>query len=312
MTPDAVQIESLCRDFGQLRALDDATLSIPQGEIVALVGPNGAGKTTLLKLLAGLLEPTTGEARLWETPSFPPAGAVLRRMACLLDGCEPPRRVRIRDLVTLKAGAVSEFDRSLACTLFEKRELGLKHRWHTLSKGQKRWVLAVLAIASGADLLLLDEPADGLDPAARRDLYGLLREVVGERQTTVILASHILADVERVADRVVFLDHGQIRLDESLETLREEVREVELETPLAPADLPQVTDLLGRRETDGGTLVWLRYRDVRRADEPLEGELQRRSVSLEDLYLAVMEHGAPSDAGDPRVSAVASSPIDGK
>ena len=74
MTPEVVQIVSLRRDFGRLRALDGVTLNIPQGEIVALVGPNGAGKTTLLKLLAGLLEPTAGEARLWGTPSFPPAG----------------------------------------------------------------------------------------------------------------------------------------------------------------------------------------------------------------------------------------------
>lgn len=296
MTPDAVRIESLCRDFGRLRALDGVSLKIPQGEIVALVGPNGAGKTTLLKLLAGLLQPTSGEARLWDIPTFPPARAALGRLACLLDGCEPPRPVRIRDLVSLKAGAVSEFDRSLANSLFEKRGLGPKRRWHTLSKGQKRWVLAVLAIASHADLLLLDEPADGLDPAARRDLYGLLRGVVDERQTTVLLASHILADVERVADRVVFVDRGQVRLDESLETLREEVREVELDTRIGSADhLPHAAELLGCRETPGGTLVWLRYRDVGRIDEPLAGEIHRRSVGLEDLYLAVMENGDRSD-----------------
>jgi ABC-type multidrug transport system ATPase subunit len=173
-----------------------------------------------------------------------------------------------------------------------------------------RWVLAVLMIASGADLLLLDEPADGLDPAGRRELYGLLRDMVGDRHTTILLASHILADVERVADRVVFVDRGRVRLDESLETLREEVREVELETRLAPGDVPQATDLLGHRKTPGGTLVWLRYRDMARVDEPLAGELQRRPVGLEDLYVALIEHGAPSDDHGQGAAAVATSTTD--
>ena len=310
MTAHVVQIESLRRDFGRLHALDGVSLNIPAGEITALVGPNGAGKTTLLKLLAGLLEPTSGEVRLWGTRSFPPAGTVLKRMACLLDGCVPPRRVRIRDLVGLKAGAVESFDRSQVYSLCARRELDPKRRWHTLSKGQKTWVLVALAIASGADLLLLDEPADGLDPVARRELYALLREAVEERQTTVLIASHILADVERAADRVVFIDQGCVRLAELLETLREEVREVEVEASLTPGDVPETVQLLGQRQTAEGTLVWLRYRDTARADQPLAGELQRRSIGLEDLYLAVMTHSGPADDRAQGVAAVAAPTID--
>lgn len=191
-------------------------------------------------------------------------------------------------MLDLKAGADSEFDRGRAVSLLSRRGLRLEQNWSSLSKGQRHFSLATLAVCSSAKLLLLDEPADGLDPEARRDLYAMLREQANEKGATVLLASHILSDMERLADRVVVLEDGQVRLDESLETLREEVAEVELTSLLveSPAD----AELLGRQATSDGEVVWLRYRDEQSQwrEQTLPGERTRRGAGLESVYTAVL------------------------
>lgn len=284
-----LKIDGLVREFGRQRALNSVTLSVSdEAGIVALLGPNGAGKTTLMAILAGLLEPTFGTAEIFGQPAFPPRSDVLRRVAVVLDGCRPPRWANLSAMLDLKAGADSEFDRDRAVSLLSRRGLRLEQNWSSLSKGQRHFSLATLAVCGSAKLLLLDEPADGLDPEARRDLYAMLREQANERGATVLLASHILSDMERLADRVVVLEDGQVRLDESLETLREEVAEVELTSLLveSPAD----AELLGRQATSDGEVVWLRYRDEQSQwrEQTLPGERTRRGAGLESVYTAVL------------------------
>jgi ABC-2 type transport system ATP-binding protein len=285
----AIRTKSLARDFGTVWAVDRVSLSVAQGQILALVGPNGAGKTTLLRLLLGLIAPSGGEAVVLGRPCFPPAAATAGRIASVLDTCEPPRGARVRDLLDLKAGATDGFDRRRATELIEQRDLDVKKTWHALSKGQRRWVLGAIALASNAELVVMDEPADGLDPSARRQLYGLIREEVNRWDTTVVITSHILTDVERVADEVAIIEHGRVLLHASIEDLREQIREVELAERLSPAELPKGVELLGQRTAGGTALAWIRRRGVLDAEETLPGELRRRTVSLEEVYLALTE-----------------------
>jgi ABC-2 type transport system ATP-binding protein len=288
MGDPVVKIDGLVREFGKQQALSGVTLSVSdEAGIVALLGPNGAGKTTLMAILAGLLEPTFGTVELFGHRAFPPRSDVLRQVAVVLDGCTPPRWADLSVMLDLKAGADSGFDRDRAVSLLSRRGLHLERNWSSLSKGQRHFSLATLAVCSSAKLLLLDEPADGLDPEARRDLYAILREQANERGTTVLLASHILSDMERIADRVVVLESGLVRLDESLETLREEVAEVELTSLLV--DLPADAELVGRQATSDGEVVWLRYRDERSQwrEQTLPGERTRRGAGLESVYTAV-------------------------
>ncbi|MBN1591127.1 MAG: ABC transporter ATP-binding protein [Pirellulales bacterium] len=285
----AIQTRSLSREFGTVRAVDRISFALAPGQVLALVGPNGAGKTTLLKLLLGLIAPTEGEATVLGEPCFPPAAATAARIASVLDTCEPPRAARIRDLLDLKAGATSGFDRQRATALMQQRQLDVKTTWHALSKGQQRWVLGAVALASNADLLVMDEPADGLDPSARRQLYGLIREEVNQWDTTVVITSHILTDVERMADEVAIIKHGHVLLHASIEDLREQIREVELSERLSPDELPKDIELLGQKTVGDTQLAWIR-RHGGSTEETLPGELRRRTVSLEEVYLALTEH----------------------
>jgi len=287
MTEPGIVVETieLARDFGGKVALKDVTLSTGQGEILALLGPNGVGKSTLLKLIAGLLMPSSGVAKLWGRPCWP-SSPEMKRVACVLDGMSPPSGVRVREIMALKSCVAEKFDRVLATSLCEQHRIAMNSRWHTLSKGQKRWVLLAAALASRAELLLLDEPADGLDVATRRELYGLLRGQANQHGATVIVASHIIADVERVADDVAILAEGRVRLHSPLEQLRDEVFEVELH---GDADLNAVTpvaEIISSRRTDENLLAVIRFRSQHLAEQEVRGEIGRRHLSLEDLYLA--------------------------
>ena len=300
--PDGVlETIELARDFGGKVALEDVSLTAARGEILALLGPNGVGKSTLLKLIAGLLMPSRGEARLWGRPCWPPSPD-MSRVGCVLDGMSPPAGVRVRDILALKRCGAPAFDRVLAASLCEQHRIGLSSRWHTLSKGQKRWVLLAATLASGVDLLLLDEPADGLDVATRRELYGLLRGQANERGLTVVVASHIIADVERVADDVAILLDGRVRLHSPLEQLRDEVCEVELHSDIPDSAITPLAEIISSRRTDEGTLTVIRFRSPHLAEHELPGEVSRRRISLEDLYLAYTQPTGATERLDASVA----------
>lgn len=296
-----LEASELTRDFGGRFVLEDVSLTVNAGEILALLGPNGVGKSTLLKLFAGLLKPSRGNARLWGRSCWL-GTADLHRVACLLDGATPPSRVRVRDILDLKACVHPRFDRTLARSLCEQHQIGLSSRWHTLSKGQKHWVLLVAALASQVELMLLDEPADGLDVATRRELYGLLRQQANDRGLTVVAASHIIADVERVADDIAILVQGRLRLHSPLEQLRDEVCAIELHDESSLEALSSLAEVISSRRVDGHVLAVIRFRSPHLAEQELAGEIRRQPISLEDLYLAYTQPGRAIESSETAIA----------
>jgi len=297
----AIETDRLSRQFGRLWALRDVTLTVPPGRVVALLGPNGAGKTTLLRLLLGLLEPTSGTSKVLGAPSRSLPAEVSCRIASIVDGHEPPRWATLKGLMDLQASAAPEFDRDLARHFVVDRGMSPKDRYGALSKGQKRWALTGIALAGNADVLLLDEPADGLDPAAREEFYGRLRDHATEREAAVLVATHIIGDIERVADDVALIDRGGIILSASLEDLRERVREVELPADVAIADLGEGIDVIAGKSDSDGRVVWLR------CDKPVDDSLRKRlgdqalirTVGLESLYLVLTREQTKSRVESP-------------
>ncbi len=275
----------LTRDFGGKVVLEDVSLTVGPGEILALLGPNGVGKSTLMKLISGLLMPSKGTAKLWGESCWPPS-TEMYRVACVLDGMSPPSGTRVREIMSLKSCVSRRFDWKLATSLCEQHQISTASRWRALSKGQKRWTLLVAALASGADLLVLDEPADGLDVATRRELYGLLREQANDRGVTSIIASHIIADVERIADDVVILVNGRVRLHSPLEQLRDEVFEIELPVETDWSAITRLAEVISSRKSDDVLIAVVRFSSLQLTEQELPEEINRRRVSLEDLYLA--------------------------
>ncbi|MCA9059297.1 MAG: ABC transporter ATP-binding protein [Planctomycetaceae bacterium] len=295
-----LRANSLRRDFGNKTVLEEVSFHVRSGRICALLGRNGSGKTTLLKLLAGLIEPTAGESLLGDHRSWPCPPRLLQQCGSVLDGFEPPGGMKLKHLKQLSAAAGPAFDESRADQLLASHQLSLSRTWGTLSKGQKRWVLLVMQICRNCEVLLLDEPADGLDPQTRIELYQLLRREANQRELTALVATHIISDIERVADDVCILHQGRILLHADIEELRDQLWMIDI----APAStdqqltLPDGVELLHQQQA-AGTRIWIR--DLRSSPEEWElaGEIRRRRPPLEELYLAVTDT-TPQTTGDHR------------
>ncbi|MBN1972796.1 MAG: ABC transporter ATP-binding protein [Sedimentisphaerales bacterium] len=294
MSENVIRAENLSRDYGRFRALDNLNLNIPRGRVVALLGPNGAGKTTFIKLLMGLLEPTEGKSFVLDNLSRALPGSVVSKIGYMGDMDEPPGWSTIRQLMEIQAGAAAKFEKEYFVQAMKKHELNLNKTYSSLSKGQKKWVRAALVLAGKPDVLLLDEPVEGMDPSARKDMYDQLRDYVTDTDAAAIVATHVIGDIERVADDVAIINHGHLVTYADLEELREQVREVQLG---ADEDLPELGDeieVLGSKTADGAKIVWIKCPE--KAREILENLLGEKiimwTVSLETFYLAITEHNS--------------------
>jgi ABC-2 type transport system ATP-binding protein len=297
MNGNAIRAEGLTRDYGRFRALDHVNLTIGPGRVVALLGPNGAGKTNLLRLLMGLLEPTEGHSWLLGAASRASPEAVVSRIGYMGDAEEPPGWATIRRLIGLQADACAHFDLQWMQQFLEVQGLSPGRTCGTLSKGQKKWVRAGLILAAGADVLLMDEPAEGLDPSARQDLYDRLRGHASQRDATAVVATHVIGDIERIADDVALLDHGRLVVHAALEDLREQVRQIEWPAHEPAAPWPAGINVLGCRDDGDMQFFWVQCPPGREGDlaSVLPRQAVVRNVGLETFYLALTRHGLPTE-----------------
>jgi len=291
MNSPAIEVADLSRDFGGVPALSGVGLRVESGNVLALLGPNGAGKTTLLRLLMGLLEPSEGEVRVLGADSRQMPASLESHRVGVGEGLVPPNWVTLKDIVDLQAGGSPRFRRETIERLCRESGLSLRSTFGSLSKGQRAWFLSGLILSSGAKVLLMDEPAEGVDTANRRKLYDLLRDHVNEHDATAVVATHIINDIERVADEVAFMKRGRLILQASLEDLREEVRELECSSAAEQSVHRNGIQLLGRRCEGGTVRLWVRFThgDTELLDRDFGEEVSIRTVGLESLYLAVTE-----------------------
>lgn len=205
--------------YGSTWALRDCTLRIPAGSVTALVGPNGAGKTTLLQLAVGTSSPTAGEIEtLGWSPRHDPL-MVLPRIGFVAQDHPLYRGFTLAELLKFGRKMNSRWDDHLARQRLEGLGLQLSRRVAKLSGGEQAQVALTLALAKRPELLLLDEPAASLDPLARREFLSALMEAAAEEGVTVVLSSHILAELERVCDHIVILSRSRTVLAGSTEEI---------------------------------------------------------------------------------------------
>jgi ABC-2 type transport system ATP-binding protein len=251
---------------------------------VALAGRNGAGKTTLLRLAAGLLNPSGGSVCVGGEASL----KRIREIGYVGDGWELPAWMRVGMMADLQRGAVAGFDGRVFAELCRLRGIEPSDTYPKLSKGKRKWVLIALALARPAKLLLLDEPGDGLDPAARRELYGLVRKQALERGSAVVVSTHNLADAERMADTIAILDRGRLALSGELDVLRDEVRLAELDGEEG-VEIEGTMQCLHQDAGDGRRVLWLRgdRQELERWASQVGRAAILRPVDLESLFVAV-------------------------
>ena len=211
-----LECKGLTRKFNHFFALSNVDLTLERGEIIGLLGPNGSGKTTLIKLINGLLLPTDGQITV--NGSVP--GVETKKIVSYLPerGCLDERR-RISELISYYSDFYSDFDVSRAHTMLKDLDIDPSLRLKTLSKGTKEKVQLILVMSRDAQLYVLDEPIGGVDPAARDYI---LRTILTnyKEDASVLISTHLIADVENVLDRVLFLQNGQITLNASVDDIR--------------------------------------------------------------------------------------------
>ena len=206
-----IQASGLGKAYRRTWALRDCSLAIPEGHVVGLVGPNGAGKTTLLRLATGMLLPTRGTITvLGERPAAGPAQ--LARVGFVAQDTAVYARLTVADHLRLGAWLNPGWDDDLARQRIGQLALDPKQRAGSLSGGQRAQLALTLAMAKRPELLILDEPVASLDPLARREFLQGLMEAVAEQRLSVVLSSHLVADLERVCDYLVVLVASKVRV----------------------------------------------------------------------------------------------------
>jgi ABC-2 type transport system ATP-binding protein len=235
-----IAVSGVSRHFGSKAALSDVSVFVPRGRVLGLVGENGAGKTTLIKHLLGALKAQTGSVRVFGLdPVLDPVG-VLGRVGYLSERRDLPGWMRVDEFMRYTQAFYPGWDEPYATQLLGQFQLDPAQKIKTLSQGQQAKIGLLTSLAYRPELLILDEPSSGLDPVVRRDILEAIIRIVAEEGRTVLFSSHLLDEVERVADHVVMLQHGRVVLNGRTDEVRGEHISAVLAFAEPPAKAPIV------------------------------------------------------------------------
>lgn len=280
----AMETEHLGKRYGRKWALRDCNLAIPAGCVTGLVGPNGAGKTTLLHLAMGLLMPTSGSVKVLGYHPGQDAKHVLPKVGSIVQDRPLYKSFRVEEMLTLGRKLNRTWDQELALKRLKHLNIPLRQRVGKLSGGQQAQVALVIALAKRPQLLLLDEPVASLDPLARREFQQTLMDAVAEEGLSVILSSHIVADLEHFCDHLVILSASRVQVVDQVDTLLQSHKLL-----IGPRGRTQTSE-------DAGVFTILTATEAARQctmvvhmhgalDDP---SWEVRSVSLEEIILAYL------------------------
>lgn len=215
---EILQCTDLTKSYGKIRALNSFNLTLESGRIVGLLGPNGSGKTTIIKILNGLLTPDAGKVMICGMEPGPQTKALV---AYLPDNIYLNTWMRVEQIVAYFADFYKDFRSELALQMLQRLGISPRQRLKTLSKGNKEKVCLILTMSRNAKLYVLDEPIAGVDPAARDYVISTIINNYNP-ESTVLISTHLIADIEQILDEVVFIRAGQPVLHKSVEEIREE------------------------------------------------------------------------------------------
>jgi len=291
-TESVIELKNLTRHFGKTVALDQVSLALAPGHIVGLLGANGSGKTTLLRHVVGLYLPQEGECRTLGCLAGDLTPELMARIGYVAQEGELLEWQTVRQLIAYVRAYYPTWNGTLEERLVQEFELPPKARVASLSPGVRQRLAILLAVCPEPDLLILDEPASGLDPIARGQFLDLLLEIIQSPDRTIIISSHILGDVEKVIDHALIMHAGRLVRDCPYEELQEEfARLVITGSATLPNPLP-FAGIQSAKVSGRDAEVVVRHPDpaaIRAFEASHQAKVERRGLDLEDLYRCVVQ-----------------------
>ena len=274
-----LELQNITKTFGKFKALDDLSMAVPKGAVYGLVGPNGAGKSTAIRHMTGVYRPDSGIVTMQGQPVYENP-AVKERIGYIPDDIFYFPSATLEDMRSFYRGIYPQFDDGLFTRLFDVFQLPKKTPIRRFSKGMQKQAAFHLAICCHPELLILDEPVDGLDPVMRRQVWSLILSDVSQRETTVVISSHNLRELEDICDHVGIMDHGKMLLERSLEDMQGSIVKLQL-----VGDAPEGLEIL--HESTSGRLKTLVVRGS--AQEVIARVQQENPVYFDVLPLSLEE-----------------------
>ena len=289
MSETAIQINGLVKYFDGRCVLKGINLAVPKGSIYGLLGRNGVGKTTMIRILLGLDSPTRGSAALLGEDSGALSSQTKARVGYVAEGHHLIQSYRVKRLIELCRSLSPTWNGAFFDHLIKTFRLPLDRKVKALSAGMRAQLNLALAMAADPEVLILDDPTLGLDTVARRQFLELAIDLIQQQDKTILFSTHILADVERIADRVGILVNGALVVDCDLEALKQRATQVRVIFKESPPPCIPLTDVI-RCHTEGREVLlttanWTRQkRDMIEALGPIE--CCETQMGLEDIFLA--------------------------
>jgi ABC-2 type transport system ATP-binding protein len=286
---DPIVIERLTKHYGPRRVVDQVSLRVPAGCVYGLLGRNGAGKSTVIKMLMRLVQPDAGRAALLGDDIADLRPATRARIAYLAEGHPLYRGMTIDQAARFTRQFYATWHEGLLKDILEHFKLSGRAKIARLSSGQRAQVSLALALAPEPELLILDDPTLGLDTVVRRDFLESMIHLIQGSGRKILLSSHVLGDVERVADRIGIMVDGILRVDAPTETFKQSLRRVVLEFTGSVPSVPALAGLVNQRQFGGKLeLVVVNFGDEQRAI--VEGlgaaAIDVLDMNLEDAFIA--------------------------
>lgn len=286
---DAIEIDRLTKHYGQRPVVDNVSLRVPAGCVYGLLGRNGAGKSTLIKMLLGMVQPDSGRATLLGQDTRELQPAMRARIAYLAEGHPLYRWMSVAEAARFSRAFYATWHQKFFENIIDHFGISPKAKIGRLSNGQRAQISLALALAPDPELLILDDPTLGLDTVVRRDFLESMIHLIQRSGRTILFSSHILGDVERVADRIGIMVDGVLRVDCPTEQFKASLRRVVLEFVGAVPRFPTCQGLVSQRQLGGKLeLVVVNYNEEHAALARSLGpvNVEALEMNLEDAFIA--------------------------
>ncbi|MEJ1963261.1 MAG: ABC transporter ATP-binding protein [Gammaproteobacteria bacterium] len=288
MNSATVEASHLSKTFGSRRVLQDLSFGVSPGDVIGVLGRNGAGKTTLLELMLGFTQPSDGAVRVFGHESYRLPGSAKARVGFVPQQDELLDPLSVADQLRVIASFYPRWDNELISRLCGEWGIDLKARIKSMSVGERQKLSILLAFGHKPDLLILDEPVASLDPIARRQFLEQLVEISADGQRSIIFSSHIVSDIERLANRIWILKEGRLDWQGDLDSLKESIVRVHLRgTAALPASLAIPGALSVRRDGNYAIAVVRDWADSvgEELQQTIAGQVEVETLALEEIFL---------------------------